>query len=189
MTPAELLDDPWATGPWCWRVGEVRLLPEPIACRGMQGLWPVEDIDESVAQALDDLVPGRVRTWTALTLLQPYASAIAAGVKRIENRPWRRAIGPKGMWVGLHAGKALYIPDDAVLPKRVCGQTRAEQAREYTEDLLNGWRVRNVLRSEPYWPDAPAVDDLPLGVMLGAMHVAEILRYPEGGSLFDGVAS
>ena len=29
----------WAFGPWCWVLADVRSLPEPIPCRGRQGLW------------------------------------------------------------------------------------------------------------------------------------------------------
>lgn len=29
----------WACGPWCWVLENVRPLAEPIAARGMQGLW------------------------------------------------------------------------------------------------------------------------------------------------------
>lgn len=36
-------DDPWCSGPWCWRVGRVVLLPEPIPLNGGQGLWNVPD--------------------------------------------------------------------------------------------------------------------------------------------------
>lgn len=36
-------DDPWCSGPWCWRVGRVVLLPEVIAANGAQGLWNVPD--------------------------------------------------------------------------------------------------------------------------------------------------
>lgn len=31
--------DPWAFGPWCWTLADVRAVPDPIACRGAQGLW------------------------------------------------------------------------------------------------------------------------------------------------------
>ena len=34
-------DDPWACGPWCWVIGEVVWLPEPVLCGGRQGLWRV----------------------------------------------------------------------------------------------------------------------------------------------------
>lgn len=32
-------DDPWACGPWCWVIGAVVTLREPILCPGRQGLW------------------------------------------------------------------------------------------------------------------------------------------------------
>ena len=37
--PIAKVRDPWACGPFCWRVGEVRLLPRPVACKGSQGFW------------------------------------------------------------------------------------------------------------------------------------------------------
>lgn len=175
MTPADLRDDPWAFGPWCWVVDRVELLPEPVPCRGMQGLWPVDD--GAIARALWELVPD-IRVWSALTLLQPYASAIAIGPKRIENRPWRRRIPAGGLWIGLHAGAALYCPDEAVIPYRECGRPRAEQARDYVEGVLDDWREVWPLPS-PHWTNAPTVAELPLGCMLGAIHIAAILPYPE----------
>lgn len=33
--------DPWFFGPYGWQLTDVVALPEPIPCRGMQGLWPV----------------------------------------------------------------------------------------------------------------------------------------------------
>lgn len=33
--------DPWFFGPFGWQLADVVALPGPIACRGMQGLWPV----------------------------------------------------------------------------------------------------------------------------------------------------
>lgn len=32
----------WSSGPWCWLLTELVVLPHPIECRGKQGLWPVE---------------------------------------------------------------------------------------------------------------------------------------------------
>jgi hypothetical protein len=57
---AELLEDPWAFGPWCLHLAEVRLLPEPLPCRGMLGLWavPVGPLTE----ALDRLIPTQQET-------------------------------------------------------------------------------------------------------------------------------
>lgn len=179
MTPAELRADPWAFGPWCWVVDQVELFELPFPCRGMQGLWPVEG---GMVEALDGLVGWdgpRARDWSALTLLQPYASAIASGHKRIENRPWRRTIPPGGLWVGLHAGAALYDRFDAVMPYRFCRRTREEQVREHVDHQLDVWRSPMApVFGQPGWPDAPTSSELPRGVMLGAMHFTACLPYP-----------
>ena len=53
--PLGLTPSAWAFGPWCLRIGAVRLLDQPIECRGMLGLWPVND--GVVARALEALVP------------------------------------------------------------------------------------------------------------------------------------
>lgn len=36
-------DDPFAFGPWCWRLTKVSPLVEPVPCRGAQGLWDLPD--------------------------------------------------------------------------------------------------------------------------------------------------
>lgn len=161
MTPDQLLADPWAFGPWCWVVGEVRNLREPIPVRGMQGLWP---LDEEHREVLSSLCPMGTYVRSALTLLQPYASAIAFGPKRVENRPWRKHIPAGGLWIGLHAGRELYGSQDNA------------------ELLLRGWRT-GVLEEGPHWPEAPEVDALPRGLLLGAMRIDAILAYPELGAL------
>ncbi len=47
-------DDPWFFGPYGWQLADVVALPEPIACRGMQGLWPVPpDVAARVLAAAD----------------------------------------------------------------------------------------------------------------------------------------
>ncbi len=53
-----LQEDPWAFGPWCLHIAEVRRLPEPRPCRGMLGLWAVPAV---LAVELDLLVPGVAR--------------------------------------------------------------------------------------------------------------------------------
>lgn len=35
-------DNPFAQGPVCWVLSDVRKLAEPVACNGKQGLWEVE---------------------------------------------------------------------------------------------------------------------------------------------------
>ena len=32
----------WSSGPWCWLLADLVVLPHPVECRGKQGLWPVE---------------------------------------------------------------------------------------------------------------------------------------------------
>jgi hypothetical protein len=41
VTPPEPIVDPWAFGPWCWRLDDVAPLSEAIPFRGAQGLWKV----------------------------------------------------------------------------------------------------------------------------------------------------
>lgn len=49
----ELGDDPFAHGPYCWRLSQVRALSEPVLCGGMQGLWrPSVELVEKVAEHL-----------------------------------------------------------------------------------------------------------------------------------------
>lgn len=50
----EIRADPWTMGPWCLRIGEVRLLKEPIPCKGMLGMW---EVPESIAKPLEALLP------------------------------------------------------------------------------------------------------------------------------------
>lgn len=153
---SDLTTNPWAVGPWCWCIDDVRLLPEPIPARGMQGLWPISSAP--IVHALDALIGDRQR-WSALTLLQPFASAIAVGPKRVENRPWHRRVPRGGMWVALHAGKGLYDRGDL---------------------LVRAWRETDI-DGPPFglWPEAPDLADMPRGALLGVMRVARIVRYPE----------
>jgi hypothetical protein len=53
---------PWAGhehafGPWCWCLADVRVLREPVDCRGAQGLWTLEAAD--AARVLEVLATGR----------------------------------------------------------------------------------------------------------------------------------
>jgi hypothetical protein len=40
---ADLGDNPWASGPWCWVLANPRPLSEPIPFAGMVGLFDVPD--------------------------------------------------------------------------------------------------------------------------------------------------
>lgn len=42
---------PWATGPWCWELDDVRQLQVPVPCKGRQGLWTLpEDVEAQVLE-------------------------------------------------------------------------------------------------------------------------------------------
>lgn len=43
-----LQGNPWAFGPYCWWLEEMRLLDEPIPARGRQGLWWWERAADSI---------------------------------------------------------------------------------------------------------------------------------------------
>lgn len=53
-TDRAMLDDPWASGPWCLRVGMYLPLSEPVPAKGMLGFWRVHDV-EAVAR-LDEVL-------------------------------------------------------------------------------------------------------------------------------------
>lgn len=153
MTPAEARANPWAFGPWCWVVAEVRCLPERVLCRGMPGTFPLERIPRQFVSTL----AGRMVD-AAISLQQPYASAVAAGVKPIENRTWRRVVPPEGLWLGLHAGRQDWPNGGA---------------------LLDQWRSERD-PSRPRWTDAPLFAELPRGCLIGVIRVSAIHRYEEG---------
>lgn len=52
-----LMDDPFAEGPWCWVLANVRRLPEPIPCAGKQGLWNVSEELRAKSKELRTLCP------------------------------------------------------------------------------------------------------------------------------------
>lgn len=89
----------------------------------------------------------------ALTILQPYASAIIDGPKRRENRTWRLAETP--LWIAVHAGVAPFRYDSLVEKLRV-------------HDAM----VR-------HWPRMGALPwlVLPRGAVLGAMLIDRCERY------------
>lgn len=47
--------DPWAFGPWCWCIGEVIALDEPVPCKGALGLWTVPDAALATARLWLDI--------------------------------------------------------------------------------------------------------------------------------------
>ena len=91
----------------------------------------------------------------ALTVLQPYASALVAGVKPWENRG-RHLFGcPR--WITIHAGKRRF-------------------------DF--GGEADFVLRDmEVFWPGMPTWDSMPLGAVLGVVRFTGSLSYSECNSV------
>ena len=52
-----LPDDPWAFGPYCWVIGAVVALPEPIPIlRGHLGLWHLDKVCPEADRTLRELV-------------------------------------------------------------------------------------------------------------------------------------
>lgn len=82
----------------------------------------------------------------ALTVQQPFASAIIAGPKRVENRPWAPT-RPLPMWIAIHAGVGSFhlLPAD-----------------------FDSWLDR-------IWPGRQGVP-LPRGVFLGVARVDRVVR-------------
>lgn len=39
IRPEQASDDPWAFGPYCWRLANLQPLPKPVPARGRQRLW------------------------------------------------------------------------------------------------------------------------------------------------------
>lgn len=84
----------------------------------------------------------------ALTVRQPYAAAIMAGVKPVENRIWKRELPPGGLWIGIHAGlRSVKVDVGLVADMTICG----------------GW-VKPM----------PPIVEMPFGALLGLAHVSEI---------------
>lgn len=93
--------------------------------------------------------------WRAISILQPYASAIISGPKRVENRGtvvWRPPRG--GHWVAVHASKGWYDVDP------------------WSWDVI--WPESPDLDDEAAWTR---------GAILGVMHVAEVRSYASRGDV------
>ncbi len=178
MKAADLLKDRWAFGPWCYPVAEVFALDTPLAVpRGMLGFWPL--LPET-ADRLETLTRRRVNV--GMTLQQPYASAIAYGPKRVENRPQRRTIPPEGLWVALHAGGTLYCPEALLKSGSEAGDSKTSIRNLFVHDLLDEWRGGYTETGElctPMWDEAPELPGLPMSCILGIMRLESPIRYPD----------
>ena len=158
---------PWAFGPWCWLLDEVIPLEIPIPCKGMPGIWPLGAPPlPSVGSksSLERLAGAGVQLAGGLSLQQPYASAIAIGPKRVENRTWRRKVPPGGMWLALHAASTFYPGG---------------------EDLIAAWRFHGpgVPGDDQVglWLDAPAHrEGYPTSGIIAVIRVRDIVAFGGG---------
>lgn len=165
MKREDLLRDPWATGRWCWVVDDVQRLRRPVPLRGSLGLWRLPPSVDAFLHLGDD-APTH-----ALTVLQPFASAIIDGPKRVENRDWRFKVPAGGRWIGVHAGKEWWSHAEAA-----GGRCAADLIEEWADRPDPLWPQQGI------WPEARNYypTNMGLGVLIGAMHVDQILEYPRG---------
>lgn len=154
---ADLLANPWAFGPFCYVVGEVVPFGAPLlGIKGMLGRWGLDSSTAAVVRAVSG-----VDVRVGFTLQQPYASAIAYGPKRIENRPTRWIVPPEGIWMAIHAGATLY------------------GGKHRTGELLAAWQGHDIDRDDfGLWRGCPPLEDLPRSAILGVMRIDHCLAYP-----------
>lgn len=101
-----------------------------------------------------------------ITIRQPWASAILAGLKRYENRSWvpRQLREGRPCWLALHAGRLDPALDQVVgaqeVPESVVGEIGGA-----------GWAkpVRHWDLVREHWPTMPPRDRLPTGSVVGAV--------------------
>jgi len=126
----------------------------------------------------------------ALTIKQPWASAIAAGHKRIENRSWRPAATSLPLQIAVHAGSRLDragvefcrsmgapvedLPASAIIAVATVVQVLERSADPWWFGPF-GWLLEDVVAIEPIpcagrlslWTPAPVIQRL-LGCRLAA---------------------
>lgn len=65
----------WAFGPWCWVLADVVVLPQPVPCRGAQGLWDVPaDVERAIEQQMKAWAEREMDAATALAAREIDAS-------------------------------------------------------------------------------------------------------------------
>jgi hypothetical protein len=109
------------------------------------------------------------RPLLALSVRQPYATALLYGTKDVENRDWRPdpQEHPTPFWILLHAGQKYYEPEDQTIDE--C----ADDVREIWErDIRTG-------RQSALLPTMPPLASQPRGVALGLLRVSHILSPDE----------
>ena len=152
-------------------------LPSPPAARVPPASSPGADSFTTAAAAVAPAAPAATSgggklprpaggSLKALTIKQPFASAIMAGVKRVENRSWAPNLPPSGLWVAVHAA-ASFHPSGPELDalRSAWPAKKPPEARSSREDASTT-RPRHV-------PQAMrSLDAYPLGAILGLMHLS-----------------
>lgn len=135
---------------WAIEVLERQAWPEQRRIVADEAPAPAEDPEALRAALLEAARPeNRHLRLPALTVLQPYGSALIAGVKPWENRPWALQRLPR--WVIVHAGKTMFRFDS----------------------LLEQDVVRDAMRAR--WTAMPRWTSLPASAVLGAVCFDEVV--------------
>lgn len=103
----------------------------------------------------------------ALTVKQPWASALCAGVKPVENRSWapKALRNGEALWVAVHAGTLDRALDQAVAPRPVEEGPVGDVGGSGWQRPVTGWdRLR-----EEAWPAMPERGRLPTRAVIGAV--------------------
>jgi hypothetical protein len=88
----------------------------------------------------------------ALTIRQPFASAILDGRKTVENRTFSPPrLGPGGMWIAVHAGASVATPGDSPMMAAALSALKRE------------------------WPGMRAAETYLCSAVLGLMHVKDVV--------------
>lgn len=106
----------------------------------------------------------------AITLWQPWASLIAAGVKTVETRSWRPPQKTTGRWVAIHAGKTV----------RGTGEIVNSLQHPHREDV----HVVNDAMVEHFgerW-----ATEIPYGKIVCIARVTRIVKFPNPTVIPDG---
>lgn len=104
----------------------------------------------------DDCQSGGIRLPTStadlrcISIKQPFASAIMARKKLVENRSWGPSIGGEGVWLVVHSSK------DAVT------------------ESPNDEHAKHLQQLRAVWPQMPPIGTLPTSSILGLMHISGV---------------
>jgi hypothetical protein len=116
---------------------------------------------------------------SALSVKQPFASALALGLKRVENRSYALKIHPgtKGRWFALHASRTIVTAGARKRPSAsaqgAVEEGEAEAAPTEVEEMLA--RALDGLTSA-WGANMPPTEQLPVGRVIGFFRVYACVR-------------